>query len=146
MHASDIGEVVTTDSVVKKWVDSVWKVGSDLVPAGQSPCPDTHLALDSFYHSSNARSYLLEKGQNFTCSCRGGRVEVEKRRAHSGGAAPEPGDTKTTYSPETKELFTYHWDTQKGVGEKYNLSFGLEVSNLKRKVKATESDLPGYSY
>ena len=31
-----------------------------------------------------------------------------------------------------------------GSREKYSLSLGLEVSSLKRKVKETESDLPGY--
>ena len=56
------------------------------------------------------------------------------------------GTQRHFYNTETKELVTYHWDTQKGVGEKYNITFGMDISESKRKIKETENDLPGYSY
>ena len=48
--------------------------------------------------------------------------EVE-RKFISKDKADEPGEEETIYNDETGELFTYHYDTEKCVGKKYNLSF-----------------------
>jgi hypothetical protein len=38
----------------------------------------------------------------------------------------EPNETATIWNENSKELFTYHYDTQKGVGKKYKLSRGVQ--------------------
>lgn len=50
-------------------------------------------------------------------------------------SANTPGDTRSIWNEETGELFTYHWDTQKGVREKYNLSYGFVPSALKEDIQ-----------
>jgi hypothetical protein len=49
--------------------------------------------------------------------------------------ADSPGETKGIYNENTHELFVYHWDTQKGVGKKYNLSRGFKRSVAVNKVR-----------
>ena len=37
----------------------------------------------------------------------------------------EPDESRSIYNPLKNEVFTYHYDRQKGVGKKYNLTHGL---------------------
>ena len=50
-------------------------------------------------------------------------------------AADQPGDEQSIYNESTNELFTYHYDRQKGVGKKYNLSSGFVRSTRKDLIK-----------
>ena len=145
MHDS-LEERVGVAEIVEQWYNCIMEVGSDLVLPGQHPNPQTYLAADSYYQCSDARNFLLQKKQKFTMSCSKERVKVEVLRVHKDHPNNVPGDTRTIYNDETNELFTYHWDTQKGVGEKYNLSYGLVVETRKDPVKDNKDSIPGYCY
>lgn len=56
------------------------------------------------------------------------------------------GEWKSLKNIETGEVFTYHWDTQKGVGKKYCISWGLERTDSKHFVKFHEHRIPAYGY
>ena len=111
------------------------EIGVDLVPQGQHPNPQTYFASDSYYECNDARNYLLQNKQKFTMSCNKERTKLEVYRIHKDHSHNVPGDTRTIYNDETGELFTYHWDTQKGVGEKYNLSYGFVRDTRKEIIK-----------
>jgi hypothetical protein len=145
MHSSQL-ETVTVDSIVKKWVEAVWSVAAEEVAEGVNPSPKTFLCFDSYYQSSATRNFLLEIGQKFSCSCSKDRVALEVARIHSAGITDVMGESRSIFNPESKELFTYHYDTQKGVGKKYNLSFGLKRETSKRLVKSHDGIIPGYSF
>ena len=61
-------------------------------------------------------------------------------------SADEPGDEQWIFNEKTGELFTYHYDTQKGVGMKYNLSSGLVRSTNPNKIRQYKIFIPGYSH
>ena len=145
MHDSLV-DSVTVSSVVQRWVEAMWSVGADLVPAGTSPCPKTFLIADSYYMSSATRTYLTEKGQYFSLSCSKDRIALEVSRIHSDNQPDITGVTKTIWNSESKELVTYHHDTQKGVGKKYNITYGAQRSTIKQKIKDNEYIIPGYSF
>jgi hypothetical protein len=145
MHDS-LAERVSVTSIVKRWHTCMKSIGKELVLEGSHPNPKTYLAMDSYYECDEARQYLLSEGQNFTASCSADRVKVEKIRVHKDHPSNVPGDTRTIYNEESKELFTYHWDTQKGVGEKYNLSFGFIHSDAKATVARFKDIIHGYGY
>jgi hypothetical protein len=145
MHDS-LRERVTTTAVVKRWHAVVMTIGKEMVPAGENPNPHTYLAMDSYYECDESRAYLLEVKQKFTASCSPDRVKLEKYRVHKDHPTNTPGDTRSIWNSETQELFTYHWDTQKGVGEKYNLSYGFKPSQLRRDVQRYKQIIPGYGW
>jgi len=136
----------TVASVVGKWMNALRTIGADRVPEGEHPNPKTYLAFDSFYLSKDSRNMLLAEGQKFTCSVAKERVSLEVSRVHDDQQPDIPGKTRTIVNDESGELFTYHYDRQKGVGKKYNLSYGFIRSELKEKIKAHEEIIPGYSY
>ena len=75
---------------------------------------------------SSVRKLLADvKDVKFTASVRPDRFNIEKRMVHTDGSIDEVGEKKAIYNDRTKELFVYHYDTQKGVGIKYNLSNGF---------------------
>ena len=70
----------------------------------------------------------------------------DSSRLHENRPANVPGDPNSIYNDESKELFTYHWDTQIGVGERYNLSYGLIPCTDKAKIKNYGDMIPGWCY
>ena len=55
-----------------------------------------------------------------------------------------PGDEESVYREESNEIFTYHYDRQKGVGKKFNLTHGLIRDTTSRKIKENKDIIPGY--
>ena len=145
MHSSTLMRVSVGD-VVKLWVACIRLVGRLKVASGLNPNPKCYLCFDSYYESSETRSFLLEKRQYFSASCKTDRVKLEVDRTHNDGVPDLVGQSRTIYNEETKELFTYHYDRQKGVGKKYNLSYGFTHSQLRAKVKSHENFIPGYTH
>jgi hypothetical protein len=145
MHDS-VEKRVTVDEIVRLWVVSTCSVGAASAAVGMNPNPRCYLIFDSYYESSSTRNYLLQKGQYFSGSCKPDRVKMEYERIHNDGVADIPGQSKTICKDETNEVFTFHYDRQKGVGKKYYLSYGFIHSTLKLKVKAHENFIPGCTH
>jgi len=136
----------TIDKIVQSWVDVTKSIGQDLVAPEELPNPDTYLAADSYYMSKASRDILVKSGQRFLMSCKEDRVKVEVARVHNDDQPDKPGLSRTIYNDQTRELFTYHYDTQKGVGKKYNLSRGLIRSTRRDKILLHKNRVPGYTY
>ena len=124
----------------------MWSVGKETVPEGVNPHPKYILDMDSYYIGSESRNFLIRKGQKFLASCSKERFKSEVSFVHRHNEADNQGEGHSIYITETGETFTYHYDTQNGVGKKYNLSFGLEYCVLKSKVKEHKNIIPGYTY
>jgi hypothetical protein len=89
---------------------------------------------------------LPEMGVKFSASCTSNRFVTETKSLQSRKPSDTPGESETIYNSKTEELFTYHFDTQKGVGKKYNLSHGLIRSTDKYRVKEFVEHIRGYEY
>jgi hypothetical protein len=122
-------------AVVQDWATIIQKFGPT-----SSKCI---LAFDNYYMDSAARVLLKEMNVKFTASCQPGRFVDEIKLLHN-GVADEEGEWSSIYNENTKELLTYHWDTQKGVGKKYNLTWGLERTEEKTKIRSNVNLIPGY--
>ena len=113
------------------------------------PCPNpfTQLVFDSYYMSKGSRDSLERRGIKIPClvSCKPDNFKV-KRQFLSKDAADEPGDEQSIYNENSGELFNYHYDTQKGVGETYNLSSGLVRCTNPNKIQSYKKITPGYSH
>ncbi len=138
MHNSQ-RESVKVASIVQDWVDVIGNIGD-------STTSRTYLAFDSYYMDACARDMLKSANINYTASVQPSRFSVEKALIHRTGAADDPGESKAIYNETTKELFVYHWDTQKGVGKKYNLSRGFDLCTLHTKVAQHRGRIPAYDY
>ena len=147
MHTNRTGATVTVESIVRRWKDAIVFIGKDGVPEGTSPNPFTLLCFDSYYMSKGSRDCLEREGIKvpFLASCKPDNFKVE-RQFLSREAADEPGDEQSIYNDNTGKLFTHHYDTQKGVGKKYNLSSGLIRSTNANKIKKYKDFIPGYSH
>ena len=134
--------------ITKKWVDVIYNVGSEYVPPGTNPNPYTYLASDSYYTDNAVRKFLLEDKPDirFTCSVRGDRFPGEVRMVHPEEDRDKTGQWKGITNDTTGECFVYHYDTQKGVGKKYNYSRGFIRSVDKYKVKEHSNRIPCYDY
>jgi len=136
-------ETITCKEIVKDWCDIIDYTGNATNDCSNSPNKHTFLACDSYYMSSDSRSLLKDYDINYTASVSKHRFGPECNFIHD-GVADEPGEHKTIYNDETKELLTYHYDTQKGVGKKYNLSRGLTLKTDKSALKKCDGIIPGY--
>jgi hypothetical protein len=112
-----------------------------------STVPFTILVFDSYYMSQASNHCLSRTGPKvvFTASCKPDHFKPE-RLMLSREAADEPGDEQSIYNESTSELFTYHYDRQKGVGKKYNLSSGFIRSTSPAKIEQYKNFIPGYSH
>ena len=143
MHNSTKESVKVVD-IVKGWIAIVKEVGSDFVPEGELPNPKTYLACDSYYVATESRSALVESGINFCASVQKDRFANEVKMIHPPGHVPKTGEWRGMYNPRTDERFVYHYDTQKGVGIKYNLSKGFERCLVLNTIKQHSNRIPCY--
>jgi hypothetical protein len=141
LHHSDNGPVPSAD-VVKQWADIIMNTGREIE---ENPNRNTYLCFDSYYMTKDARKYLNDNKVYFTGSCVANHFKPECALVH-GHDTDRTGQHSTIYNDTTNELFTYHYDTQKGVGKKYNLSYGFKRSTDKLKVRACKEEIPGYDY
>lgn len=135
MHDSSTG-TVKVSTVVERWADVIKAVpNSDMC----------YLAFDSYYTDSASRDLLQKKNIRYTASATAGRFNSLVRAVHPAGkTADKLGEWRGLFNDSTKEVFIYHFDTQKGIGVKYNLSWGFERSTEKAHVKAHSKRLPVY--
>ena len=136
-------ESITCKEIVGEWCDVIASIGNPTNNIIDSPNKHTFLAFDSYYMSNDVRQMLSEKNINYTASCCKTRFGPEVNALHN-DTADSPGETKTMYNETTNEIFTYHYDTQKGVGKKYNLTRGLIRKTDKRIVRSNYDLIPGY--
>jgi hypothetical protein len=139
LHHNENGPIKVSD-VIKDWGNDILRIGSEY---RKDEAPYTFLAMDNYYMDTESRRWLLEKEIKFTASCNTSRFVAEVKMVH-GDTADITGQHMSIYSEKSNELFTYHYDTQKGVGNKYNLSWGLTLHTEKLKVRAHQDDIPGY--
>lgn len=131
-------------SVVQGWVDVVKTIGSQYVPDNVLPNPKCYLAVDSYYIDASARAILSNAGVKFTASVKPDRFKPEVRMVHPAGNDDKIGEWRGIYNDTTNEMFIYHYDTQKGVGKKYNYSKGFLHSTEKRKITDHKGRIPAY--
>jgi len=132
---------VQVESIVRDWINIVKFTGAS--DEFDLPNPKTMLTYDSYYQVEGGRQACIENRVKFSCSVRADRMQAQRKllqRAES----ETPGDEETIYLERTNELFTYHYDRQKGVGKKYNLTHGLIRSEVVAKVKQNADVIPGY--
>ncbi len=129
---------------MKRWVGVVMEVGKDQVAEGINPNPKTVLAMDSYYVAADSKQILNESGVKFCTSVKPDRFKNEVKMVHPPGNVDKTGEWKGIYNDVTKEIFGYHYDTQKGVGIKYNYSRGFLRSTLKLDIKAHADRIPAY--
>lgn len=135
---------VSVQSVVNRWLKVLKFVGKEKVPDNQHPNPKCYLIADSYYLDKSVRNLMLQEenlDQKFSFSVRGDRMKAEQRMVHPPDSTPVEGEYKAIVKEDTNETFLYHYDTQKGVGIKYNYARGFVRSLDKRKVK--ERNVPG---
>jgi hypothetical protein len=139
LHHNENGPIKVSD-VVKQWTEVIMKTG---VEHGVKCYEKCFLVMDSYYMDAESRRHLLEMKIKFSSSCCSSRFGPEVRLVH-GETADVIGQHSTIYNETTQELFTYHFDTQKGVGKKYNLSWDLMLNKDKLQIRAMSAHIPGY--
>lgn len=150
LHHNQEG-TITVDSVVKRWIDVMKTVGKTRVPDNELPNPKCILAADSYYLTNSVKT-LMEKSANqqikFTFSVNKDRMKPEVRMVHPANREDKPGEFAGITNETTSETFVYHYDTQKGVGIKYNYARGFLRVTEKQKVKEKNAAkvVPVYEY
>ena len=142
VHHNHDGVVHVTD-IVKRWHECIEEVERKSVNVDDILA---WLVFDSYYTTSKVRDYLREKGQKFIGSVKSDRFVAETAMIHRLHTADKLGEWRSIYNPETSEVFTYHYDTQKGVGKKYCISHGLVRTTNMPSVKECSGQIPAYSY
>ena len=104
------------------------------------------LVFDSYYTTSKVRDYLIERGQKFIGSVKHDRFLDETAMIHRRHTPDKIGEWRSIYNKETSEVFTYHYDTQKGVGKKRCVSHGLVRVVDQLSVSQCSGQTPAYSY
>lgn len=126
-------------------------VGKTRVPDNELPNPKCILAADSYYLTNSVKT-LMEKSANqqikFTFSVNKDRMKPEVRMVHPANREDKPGEFAGITNETTSETFVYHYDTQKGVGIKYNYARGFLRVTEKQKVKEKNAAkvVPVYEY
>ena len=106
--------------------------------------PLSYLFFDSYYLDSTSRKELRANKINYSGSCKPDRFDTLKRRVHPIGSTNKEGEWRGLFNENTGETFVYHFDTQKGVGIKYNLSHGFNRSCHRGKVRTAANSIPAY--
>ena len=148
MLHNSIQQKLTTVSVVSKWVANMRRIdlGAD-ADADAVWYPHTVLVFDSYYTSKEVIE-MFDQEQNkrvcYLASVTPDRFANLTRFLLPPGYVDEEGASKAAYNEVLKELYVFHWDTQKGVGKKFNFSRGLIPCSDKSKVSAKKFEIPGY--
>ena len=88
---------------------------------------------------------MRAEGQAYSCSCRRDRVANEVAKAcEDRVGAFKPGEHRAITNKTTGELFTYYFDPDTNVGEKYNMSRGFVYTTDKAIVTRRKVEVPGY--
>jgi hypothetical protein len=106
--------------------------------------PFTYLFFDSYYLDATSRRENKANDINYAGSCKPDRFDILKRRVHPPGSTNKEGEWRGLYNENTHETFVYHFDTQKGVGIKYNMAHGFERIVSPAKVKEAKDVIPAY--
>jgi hypothetical protein len=140
MHNSSV-DPVTTVEIIESCLDAIENCSTDEEGVKN---PHTYLAMDSYYTTRKGVDVMLERGRPFTCSLKPDRFKPETKFIHPPGYNPKVGEWHGMYNEEKGLCMVYHFDRQKGVGEKYNISHGFDVSTKKCDVKEYKDFIPGY--
>ena len=145
VHSNLDGAVHVVD-IVKRWNECIEEVERKSAIILASDDPSAWLVFDSYYTTSKVCDYLIERGRKFIGSVESDRFPMETAKIHRLHTADKLGEWKSIYNPHTLEVFTYHYDTQKGVGKKYCISHGLIRTIERTTVRELSSQIPAYSY
>lgn len=140
MHNSLTGTVHVA-SVVRGWIDAMTTIHSRCGDVSNMKCI---LAMDSYYMDNAARQICQERGIYYCCSVNEKSFSAEVRAVRPVGTTDETGQWHGMYNETTKQLFVYHYDTQKGVGKKYNFSYGFIRSTDRQKIRQHQNRIPAY--
>ena len=92
---------------------------------------------------AETRRYLREELIIYSASAQTARFGPEVKLVHE-NTTDVIGEHHAIYNETTKELFVYHYDRQKGVGKKYNMSCGLIRCVEPMKIRENFGAIPGY--
>jgi hypothetical protein len=145
VHHNHDGIVHVID-IVKRWHECIKEVEQKSTIIAIVDGPSAWLVFDSYYTTTKVRDYLIEMGQKFIGSVKSDRFLMETAMIHRLHTADKLGEWRSIYNPHTSEVFTYHYDTKKGVGKKYCISHGLVRTTDKPSVKECSGQIPAYSY
>jgi hypothetical protein len=140
MHDSTKSSVPVS-SMVKRWIESLKQIQTVSGDPNNLKCI---LAMDSYYMDRTSRQICEEEGIYFCCSVTEKSFPSEVKAVHPIGSTDQTGHWNGMYNENTKQLFVYHYDTQKGVGKKYNLSYGFQRSTDKLKFRPHQDRIPAY--
>ena len=147
LHANTNGTNHVTD-IVQRWMRAIEEVETkSTIDENRNQGKQAWLAFDSNYATSDVRSWLIEKGQEYIGSVKSDRFIGETAMIHRlCHAANKLGKWKSIHNPKTHEVFTYHYDSHKGVRKQYCLSCGLDRSEDRIVAKQCSDQIPAYSY
>ena len=150
MHHNRDGPVPVAD-VVKEWADALEDVGREA--DGETVNVGCALVFDSYYATKDVFTMLRNRGRAFTSSA------TKERKGSLAGAClhftdgashtrrdSRPGDFYGLYNECNGSTFVYYFDGDKGVGEKFNYSWGFRISTDPADLKAYKQVTPVYDY
>ena len=146
LHDDTSGTTHVVD-VVKRWAAAIEEVETQsTIVENRNEARSAWLIFNSNDTTSRDREYLIDKKQKFIGSVKPDRFIVESTKIHRVNVADKIGEWRSIYNPGTNEVFTYHYDIQKGVGKKYCIAHGLEQTVEKQTVDVFSGQIPAYSY
>ena len=142
---------MTTLAIVKDWVHLIKTVGllDQDIPDGFSNNPTTLLAFDAYYANKATTGFLHDQNVPFTVSCKSNNFKelvalVLPEGYNDRGA--KTGDTHAIYNKVSGQVFVHHFDTQKGVGQKFNLSGQFVLSTKQADITKYLHEPPCYIF
>jgi hypothetical protein len=148
MHDNRAKSTIPTLEICTQWRDVIYNIGKHLV-AGGNPNIHTMIAMDSYYSNKGTHAMFTEAGIVHTSSVKATNfkdlVSFVLPVGYTDRGA-KTGDTHSIYNPTTKENFTHHFDTQKGIGQKFNISWGFDSVTAPAIVAKHSSMPPCYEY
>lgn len=135
-------------NVVQDWGRIILNTGIGELPSrgtgiDQNKNSKTYLVFDSLYFDKATREYLRNTNINYTCSVKSDRCK-EEIKFSTQQTEDKPGEYRSIYNPNTKELFTYAYDSDPNVGKKFNMSRGWIHSTQTLTVRQWRNSIPGY--
>ena len=153
MHDNRGGVHVTTLEIVKMWTKVLHTVGmvddEFALEAGFRRNEKTLLAFDAYYANEATVGWLDSQKVSYSVSCKSvnfkNLVALVLPAGYNDRSA-KTGDTHSIHNTKTGHVFTHHFDTQKGVGQKFNLSGGFVSSAKQADIKKHLQEPPCYVY
>jgi hypothetical protein len=149
MHDNRSKKAIPTLEICGQWADVILNVGKSNVAPGVKPNPGTLIAFDSYYCNKAVVGHFVSNEIPFTSSFKSANfkdlVATVLPVGYNDRHAKE-GDTHSIYNETLNQVVTHHFDTQKGVGQKFNMSYGFVTSTKPSDIAKHVTQPPCYEY